>query len=49
MKFKITILTSDGVSPTYEFDSLEQAQGWLKANVLAYEEFTMTIYFNKGK
>ena len=47
--FKIHLVSKGATEQTITFDSLQQAQAWLKACAQTYETFTMTIVFDINK
>jgi hypothetical protein len=46
--FTITTI-ANGTHRTLKFDTLQQAQDWLKACAIAYGSCTLVIDFNKGE
>ena len=47
--FEIQITSKGATDQRITFDSLPQAQAWLKACAQTYETFTMTIVFDINK
>jgi hypothetical protein len=45
--FEITRIVN-GEAHLYKFDTIEQAQAWLKACAIAYEKVTLVININRN-
>jgi hypothetical protein len=45
--FEITRIVN-GTAQLYKFDTIEQAQAWLKACTIAYEKVTLVVNINRN-